>query len=586
MVLGRPGLLAYSAGLQISLTLTPKRQGLPMGLYVRKPIYQKLHKRIIFIILIVSLIPLVFLGVTIYNRFAKVYKGKIEDQIKYRALSQCDALEVFLKERTAILSTIADTHSFEDLQKSEHLARIFNAIRQRTDGLIDLGIIDSNGRHLAYAGPYSLEGLNYSQQTWFGEVMRKGTYISDVYMGYRRLPHFIIAVRGYDNSRSWAIRATIDPDVFNRLVRIAQAGRTGDAYIVNKSGVYQTAPRFLGKILEASRLNTTLFGEGVTVAEHVVENGELRYIAGAWLKNREWLLVISQEVARDIDELIAVRNTEIAIILFGCAVIILTTIFSTRVLIKRLEASDRGVSELNAQLIQADKMAALGKMAAGIAHEVNNPLAVIGEKAGWMRDLLAEETFQKSENFKEFIKSIDKIEEFVERARKITHSMLGFARRMEPHLDDVDVNMVLSQTIDLLEIHAKNNNIEIIKDLQPGLPIIASDQSQLQQIFMNLINNAVDAIGKDGNIELKTWKSNASIAISIKDNGPGIPEEYRNRIYDPFFTTKDPGKGTGLGLSITYSIIEKLGGTITLDTKALEGTLFVVTLPITVPGKK
>jgi two-component system, NtrC family, sensor kinase len=557
-----------------------------MGLYVRKPIYQKLHKRIIFIILIVSLIPLVFLGVTIYNRFAKVYKGKIEDQIRYRALSQCDALEVFLKERTAILSTIADTHSFEDLQKSEHLARIFNAIRQRTDGLIDLGIIDSNGQHLAYAGPYSLEGLNYSQQTWFGEVMRKGTYISDVYMGYRRLPHFIIAVRGYENNRSWAIRATIDPDVFNRLVRIAQAGRTGDAYIVNKSGVYQTAPRFLGKILEESRLNTTLFGEGVTVAEHVVEGGELRYIAGAWLKNREWLLVISQEVAKDIDELIAVRNTEISIILFGCAVIILTTIFSTRVLIRRLEAADLGVSELNAQLIQADKMAALGKMAAGIAHEVNNPLAVIGEKAGWMRDLLAEEAFQKSENFKEFIKSIDKIEEFVERARKITHSMLGFARRMEPHLDDVDVNMVLSQTIDLLEIHAKNNNIEIIKDLQPGLPIIASDQSQLQQIFMNLINNAVDAIGKDGEIELKTWKSNASISISIKDNGPGIPEEYRNRIYDPFFTTKDPGKGTGLGLSITYSIIKKLGGTITLDTKALEGTLFVVTLPITVPEKK
>lgn len=557
-----------------------------MGLYVRKPIYQKLHKRIIFIILTVSIIPLVFLGGTVYHRCARVYKAKIEDQIKYRALSQCDALEVFLKERTAILATIADTHSFDELKNRDHLARIFNAIRQRTDGLIDLGIIDSNGKHLAYAGPYSLEGLNYSEQVWFGEVMRKGRYISNVYMGYRRLPHFIIAVRGYDSQRSWAIRATIDPDIFNRLVRIAQTGKSGDAFIINKDGVYQTAPRFSGKILEESHLNTALFGEGVTVTKQNANGRELRYIAGAWLKNREWLLVISQEVAQEMEELISVRNTEIIIILCGCLVIIVTTIFSTRVIIRRLEEADRGVSELNAQLIQADKMAALGKMAAGIAHEVNNPLAVIGEKAGWMRDLLADEEFQKSENFKEFLKSIDKIEEYVERARKITHSMLGFARRMEPRLDDIDVNRVLNQTIELLEIHAKNNNIEIIKDFQPGLPIIASDQSQLQQVFMNLINNAIDAVEKDGEIKIKTEKNESSIIISIKDNGPGIPEEYRNRIYDPFFTTKDPGKGTGLGLSITYSIIKKLGGSITLDAKDEKGTLFVITLPIIVPGKK
>ncbi len=246
----------------------------------------------------------------------------------------------------------------------------------------------------------------------------------------------------------------------------------------------------------------------------------------------------------------------------------------------------KGLANLNEQLIQSDKMAALGKMAAGIAHEINNPLAVIGEKAGWMRDLLLDEKFQESENLKEYAISIDKIEEHVERARKVTHNMLGFARRMEHRLDDVDINHVLSQTIELLQNHAQINNIEIRKDFQPDLPIIASDQSQLQQVFLNLINNAIDAIEKDGLIEVKTRKEGSQVVIGIKDNGSGIPEKHLTKIFDPFFTTKEVGKGTGLGLSVSYNIIEKLGGLITVKSILSEGTLFSVKLPLVSPEKK
>ncbi|MBW2620913.1 MAG: GHKL domain-containing protein [Deltaproteobacteria bacterium] len=537
------------------------------------------------IILCVSIIPLVSLGETIYYRFARTYGEKIEDQIKYRARSQSDAIEVFLRERTAILATIVDTHTFDYLKQQENLNRIFKVISRRTDGLIDLGVIDSVGQHLAYAGPYNLKGLNYFQQAWFNEVMTKGKYISNVYMGYRQLQHFVIAVRGYSNGRGWILRATVDSNIFYKLVRTAQTGKSGDAYIIDKNGIYQTAPRFSGKILGKSNLDLTLFGQGTTVVDKIKADGKTKHVAGTWLKNNEWLLVITQDVGDEKGGLLTTRNTEIIIIVFGCLAIILTTFFVMRIIFKHLEEAEKGISELNEQLIQSDKMAALGKMATGIAHEINNPLAIIGEKAGWMQDLLDEEEFQESENFKEYEQSVNKIEEHVERARKITHNMLGFARKMEHRLDDVDINNVLNQTLELLQSHAQTNNIEISKDFQSELPIIASDQSQLQQVFLNLINNAIDAVEKDGLIEVKTRKKDSQIVVTIKDNGPGIAEEHLKKVFDPFFTTKETGKGIGLGLSVSYTITKKLGGTIKVESKISEGAVFSVKLPIKIPEK-
>ncbi|MGA8018544.1 MAG: ATP-binding protein [Desulfobacterales bacterium] len=549
--------------------------------------YRKLKKDIIIVTLIVSVAPLIFLGFGLYYQFANVFAERTETQIKSLVRSHRSGIDVFLRERTSILTTIVDTHSFAKLSQPQNLAEIFKVINRRADGLglVDMGIIDSAGNQLVYVGPYDLKGLNYYQQPWFSEVMSKGRYISDVYMGYRQVPHFIIAVRGHDEDRSYILRATIDSEVFNRLVRTAHTGQRGDAFIVNKEGYFQTNPRFHGAILSKSDLDTNSFAED-TVNIKKLPDGTTQYYAGSWLKNGEWLLIISQEAGEEIAGLKSTLNRTIFIVAFACLAIVATILLTANMAIKRLEGADRELDELNSQLIQSDKMAALGKMAAGIAHEINNPLAVIGEKAGWMRDLLAEENFQQSENFEEYQRSIEKIEEHVERARKITHNMLGFARRMEPRLDDVDVNGIINQTLELLKNHARINNIEIRKDLQSDLPVIASDQSQLQQVLLNLFNNAIDAIGKDGVIDLATVSDNRTIEISIKDSGSGIPAAVQRRIFDPFFTTKGPGRGTGLGLSISYGIIEKMGGTLTFTSGENEGTTFVIRLPIKLPEKK
>jgi two-component system, NtrC family, sensor kinase len=548
--------------------------------------YTSLQRKIITLTLLVSFAPLLLLGATIYYQFSRTYKEKIVEQIRYRAASQAQAVELFLKERTAILSAMADTHRFHDMTYEENLGRIFEVMNLRAGAFVDLGVIDNAGQHLAYVGPYNLKGLNYYQQPWFAEVMSKGVYISDVYMGYRRIPHFIIAVRRQENQNIWILRATIDPEIFGGIVRSAQIGKTGDAYLINRKGIYQTRPRFHGNILRESSIDPRLFGGDDTVIEHRNALGRKLLYAGSRLKKDNWLLVISQDAAVEMSGLLATRNVEIVIIAFGIIAIVLMTVFTTRLAVRRLKQADLRMTQLNAQLVQSDKLAALGKMAAGVAHEINNPLAVIQQKTGWMEDLLKDEEFQNSENFKEYSKSLVKIDEHVERARKVVHNMLGYARKMEPHSEDVDINDTIEQTAALLENYARTNNIELHMVLSSDLPIIASDQAQLQQVFLNLLTNAIDAIGREGRVEIKSLVSGSNIEVSIKDNGPGIPHAQQKKVFDPFFTTKDTGKGTGLGLWVSYDIMEKLGGAITLESEVDVGTTFTVSIPVIAPEKK
>jgi two-component system NtrC family sensor kinase len=550
------------------------------------PIYAKLQRNIILVTLVVAFAPLFALGTIIYSEFFQMYRTKVEEQIQYRARAQAEAVDLFLKERVAILAAMADTHAYQDMIQEKNLAEVFRVMNLRAGAFVDLGVINNAGQHMAYIGPYDLKGLNYYQQSWFGEVMSKGSYLSDVYMGYRQLPHFIIAVKRQEGENSWILRATIDPDVFGSLVRAAQLGKSGDAFIINGEGVYQTRPRFDGQILTQSKIDSALFGGRTNVVEKLNDHGKTLLYAGAWLNNGKWLLLISQDLAEEMTGLFATRNVGLLLILLGLGAIAATTIVTTRITVKRLKEADDRTTSLNAQLMQSDKLAALGKMAAGVAHEINNPLAVILQKTGWMEDLLAEEDLQGSKNIEEFKASIKKIEEHVERARKVVHNMLGYARRMEPRLEDVDVNDTVKQTISILDNFARINNIDIQAELNPDLPIIAGDQAQLQQVFLNLISNAIDAIGKNGRIRVKSTRSAGEILVSVADNGPGIPEEMVRKVFDPFFTTKSAGKGTGLGLWISYGIMEKMGGNISVNSKAGEGTTFVVQIPVVLPEKK
>ncbi len=467
--------------------------------------YRKLWWQIIVATLSFSIFPLLILGGVIYHQFSVSYTAKIMDNMKTLAENRASSIDLFLEERISQLTGLANTHSVQQLQNEDYLNNIFNIIQTRSKSFLDLGVIDEDGNHLAYVGPhYSiLKQVNYKDEKWFHEVMNTRVYVSDVFLGFRKIPHFIIAVMVREKNKSWVLRATIDSDIIDNIVRAAWIGKKGDAFIINRENVLQTTPRFGGKVMEPPKAPDFAAATG-TMVEELDFQGETLLYATSIIKLKKWILVISEAPTEQLTPLLQARFLAALIGLGGVLLIIIGTYFTTRSMMKELQRMDQKQAASDEMAIQSSKMAALGKMAAGIAHEINNPLAVIGEKAGWMKDLLGMEDLAKSENFQELSDAVTKIEYHVVRAKTVTHRLLGFARRMEPMVERVNINDILDESIDFLKNEARYRNIEIQANYAPDLPLITTDQAQLQQVFLNIINNAIDAIGKDGQITINT----------------------------------------------------------------------------------
>lgn len=545
--------------------------------------FEKLGLKIIAVTLGFSLIPLFTLGATIYYQFNSTFQNKMTESLRNLAQNRKSSLELFIDERISQLNTIAQTHSFEKLADEQFLTKVFNAMQSRSKSFIDLGIIDSDGNHLAYVGPYhdKLMSVNYAHEDWFNAVQSTGAYVSDVFLGFRKAPHFIIAVTTVQNNRVWILRATINSAIIDEIVAGAQIGKRGDAFIVNRANILQTAPRFSGKLLTHPSSPDFSSSRALIVETLSFQGNETLY-AAVPIVNPNWVLVISEDPQEEMALLFRAHYIEAVILAFGVFLVIIGTVLTTRVMTRRLKEIEKEKSKSEDLIIQSSKMAALGKMAAGIAHEINNPLQIIGDQAGWMKDLLDSEDMKQTENFEEFDQCIKKIERQVNRSREITHRLLRFGRRMETTQELVDINQILMETLTFLENEAHFRDIQIQTNYDDNLPKISTDPNQLQQVFLNIIDNAIDAVGQSGQIRVETFtdkQNHKQIMVKISDNGPGISRELISKIFDPFFTTKRPDEGTGLGLSISYGIMEKLGGHIAVESEEGKGTTFIISVP-------
>lgn len=555
--------------------------------------YAKLYRKFIFLTLICSLVPLFLVGWGIYAYYSGFSKVRIMDYFGDQIEHHREIIDFFLRERTSDLQLVIQTHSSDSLQQTVNLRRIFTVINEGNLFFSDLGFLDDKGNHLAYVGPYDLKDKNYSQELWFKEVMDKGIYLSDMFTGFRNAPHFIIAVARIEGNRNWVLRASINTEFFRSLVEGVKMGETGEVYLSTREGILQTTPRFSGRIMEKAPLPVEFFSDEHRVAIYEADKNDPnrrfpRLLVGyTWLENPRWKLVIKQDYSEAFKDANQANLAALISLHVSLLVIFIISVISARYMIKIIKNRDEETEWLNKQLVHAGKLASLGELSAGVAHEINNPLAIILTESQVMRDTIAEAPGINDEVKTELIASLSQTESQVHRCSLITQNLLKFSRRNKSQRETVNLNAFIEEVIRLMDGKAKGMGIQFALDLSKDIPSFPSDPSLLQQVMINLINNAVDAHeGKlCGTISIGTRTDihRHGVEITVSDTGSGISPENLKKIFDPFFTTKAVGKGTGLGLSITYSTIKGVGGDISVRSTIGKGTQFTIFLPFSLP---
>lgn len=534
-------------------------------------------------VLFTSIIPLILVSGIILYQFYQSYKIKNEDHLATLVKKHKVNIDSFLNEKLGNIRFIAESYSFERLTDFSFLEEELMLLQKEYSSVfVDLGIIDSEGIQVAYAGPFNLGKADYSSAGWFKKAMDSSYYLSDVFLGLRGLPHFIITVRTIRDSRPWLLRATIDFVAFNDLVENIRIGETGFAFILNRKGEFQTRPLYNVNPEEPPYTGFLNYRgpEEIQFKEYKRDNLEKNIYVAAFLKGGDWLLVCQQMASDAFSVFFKALNITLIIILTGSIATVLMAYARFKNMSINVERSESEKRLMNEQIIETGKLASVGELAAGIAHEINNPVAIMVEEAGWMEDLLAdgEEVFE--ENQDEFKRSLRQIRTQGQRCKEITRKLLSFARKTDSRVQKTQLNELIEEIVAISEQRARYANVELEIHLS-DIPEVDVSQTELQQVFLNIINNALDAMDKKGGLlKISSRLEKDFIVIEITDNGPGIPAPDLQKIFDPFFTTKPVGKGTGLGLSICYGIIKNLGGEIVVQSSLGAGASFFIKIPL------
>jgi two-component system NtrC family sensor kinase len=557
------------------------REGLQMLTDVDSSVdrYRLFQRNIRILMIVLTIVPLFMMALINYHQYQSSLKQEMIEPTKLLVSKTRHSFEFFLNERQSLIKSISYFYSLNDLCDEKRLNHILFILKKEFVGFVDLGLINgSDGRQMCYVGPYNLLGKNYANQDWFQEVTLKGTYISDVFMGYRKFPHIAIAVqRLEENGKSWILRTTIDTTMFDNLIAAMGLDAESDAFILNKEGIFQTNSRLYGKVLEQCPLKIPTGGQATYVDERKDPSGKDVFLTYTHFSYPDYTLVIVKPKSTVLKTWYALKSDLFLVFLASSVLIVIVVFRLTGIMVNRIKEADQNRELAFRELQHHHKLSSIGRLAAGVAHEINNPLAIINEKAGLINDIIQyTPDFAQKEKFSALVGAIL---QSVSRCRTITHRLLGFAKRMEVEVEALDLNDLIEEVLGFMEKEALYRNIDIGLELAKDLPKIDSDRGQLQQVLLNILNNAMAAVEDEGRIVIATWEKDAdTVAVSIQDDGCGMSEETVRHIFEPFFTTKRE-HGTGLGLSITYGIVKKLGGDIELKSKEHEGTTFKIFLP-------
>ncbi len=542
---------------------------------MRNP-YSRLRQQMLAVLLLFGLAPLLAMGVAGFLANKEEVESHTRNVLETVAQDRKAAIELFLDARLDALAFAAASQPASALASAAGLERIRQLLQHGAGGIVDLALLDGTGKPLAHTGPYG-PMLPDSGAHGLEEARVLGRYESDVFLGLGRFPHMILAVAKREGEALYILRATIDATALGSLVRQGGSESGADVFILDRAGKYQTQQDETHQILARAEMEPATPHSGVRVTE-AVHNGNREITATTWLRHDRWLLVARQAPPSFSNHL---RRHPILTVVFVLGLLIVPplSVFVAHYRLRQIRGLEAERAALLESVAESQKMATIGRLAATVAHEINNPLAVIHAQIGVISDGLAGESTPFARDVSERVK---KIEAQIERGRKVTHRLLGFSRRVGPDLEPVDVQAALEEAVGFVEKETEASGTRFVRNYQLDVPMIRTSLAQMQQVFLNLINNAVDALGGQGEVVLTIRQADAGIAVTIADNGPGIPEKQLRHMFEPFYSTK-AGNHAGLGLAICRETMQNLGGDIDVASRPGEGTTFTLRFPLAPP---
>lgn len=543
--------------------------------------FRQLKMRIRFGALTVLIIPFVALSIYFHFQFTFTLKESANHNLVAITESQRNTIDLFLQERVVNIFSLFQSETFNVNPTADIMENYLRNLRRTSDAFIDVGFLNEKGIQIGYAGPYPLlQNKNYAGEEWLKNLLSKeqNYFISDIYLGFRNKAHFTIAVKQVIDDQIYIMRSTLDPDKFYMFLRTMSREKEIDAAIINRQGIYQLVDPAHGTILDLSDVRPgSESGSGV---REVRVMGVPTLVSFTWLNEVPWALIVKQPVSLSYGKMLVARKVIVISTIIIFIAVALVVWVSTGIVIRKAQDNAEKREQLQLQLLHASKLASVGELATGVAHEINNPLAIVIATSNVIRDMLNPE-FGLDAGHDNIIKELDTIDAAVFRARNITRQLLDFGRKNPTQPVPCNLNQLMDDILGGLKQRSLElENIEIKKQYDPGLPNIVADPDQIRQVFLNLINNAGDAIKGPGMITIITDNDEKQVRVTISDTGKGMTSAEMQKIFDPFFTTKQTGKGTGLGLSIALSLVKSMGGAIEVQSMPNRGSSFTVIIPI------
>jgi len=542
--------------------------------------FRRKWKLIVALTSVVALTPLIIMTMIDYRLSRDAIEAEMLADTTRMVSNTWRTVSFFLAQRKSALDFVLHDNSYQSMGEPGRLATILKNLQRGVGGFTDIGLVDADGNMEAYIGPYQLYGANLCSEKCYQQVLKNGTYISDV-TGDKGVARRIVVAIKHDlpDNTFFVLRAALDAGLLHRLLSQLDIGPNDDAFIINENGILQTPSRHHGNLYDKIDLPVPENSSEAKVLEADDASSNPILMGYAHIPGTSLILMIIREKSDIMKLWQRPRLKLIGFLVLSIAIILFAILGTSTFLVHRIHVADQKRVAVLHQVEYTNKLASLGRLSSGVAHEINNPLAIINQKVGLIKDLFSfKEEYAGDEKL---MVLIDEVLASIQRCGSITRRLLNFSRHMESKIEPIDLKEMINEVLAFLEKEAERRHVNISVDHIDDIPEFESDRGSLQQIFLNLFNNAFTAIEDGGHLTITVDRQREdTVCVTITDNGCGISAKDIQRIFEPFFSTRGDQGGTGLGLSITYGLVKEIGGDIKVDSKVGKGTRFSVLLPI------